>query len=1262
VTFTLPAAATISSITPVPSIGGKTELEIGALSGCVADGTTTNQAGSICVVQVTFTPVYAGLHSLPIKVVTSAGTLQLGTIGTGVGAVLAFSPGITTIVAGTNCTSASLNCAGPSVADGGLATNGYLSGVLDFAVDSAGNIFLLLLSDYSVHRIDATTGIMTLVASGFYRPSAIALDSTGSIYVADTNGDDLQGNTVTRIDAGTGVKTNYAGCCANFSDTRVGVPAQQASLKLISSLQFDGAGNLYISQTSNILRVDAKTTVVTSYVGPTPAPGYMTGTAIGYSGDGGLATAALIHFPKTMSLDSAGNLYFSDQNNGVVRRVDAVSGIIITYAGSTTATYNDAYSGLATNTGVFPLGLANDAAGNLYIGDGNVVRLVSAPADTLFPIAGIALPLPAVLLPVQRATDIASAGAAKLDAAGNIYSFYAVGANQTVLRKIDVTTSLLGFPFRTSSNNPPTAPGTPYPGADTETTAITNIGNAPLVISAAPAVANSTANLGAFALDDPASGGCPTSSDTLAPGGSCLLAVDFTPKIAGANFGTLTVTDNAINGGGAQVVSLAGSGFGNALTVAPATLNFPGTLVGTTSASLTATVTNNAFNATAISPGTLGDTTDYKETDNCGTSIAGNTSCTLTFTFKPQSLGTKPSTFTLSGSIDPTQTITVSLTGTGTGALSISPTTITFPSTAVGATSAPLTSTLTNGNTSSVSLTAGSLTDSTNFTQSDNCNGQIAAGGSCTITFTFTPRSTGALSSTYSIATGSQGWTVALSGTGTAPSVTATLAPSTFAFNATTSFGATSQTATLTNTGATTLTITSITLGGANPTAFTQSNNCGTTLAAGATCSITLGLVNTSVGTFAATLTVADNATAGNQTATVAGTVTGVPQPTLAPSTLMFPSTTVGTTSTAQTLTLSNTGTAALSFSSISLFGTNASSFAQTNACPSTLAIGANCTISVTCTPTASGALSATLAANFPSPIAQVASALSCTGVTPTAPQATLTPATAAFGTVTVGTIEVTQVFTLTNAGTAALAITSISLSGTNASSFSISTKTCGTSLAAGASCTVTVVFTPTSAAAMVATLSVVDAVGTQFSALTGTGSATPPDFTISATPAIQSTYRGTSVTYTIQLASLLAGNPYNSAVTLSASNLPSGATATFSPAAVTPGTSPQTATLTVAVPALSAKTLPGPGRRDAPEGITLAMVALGMALGRRARRGMPRLLSVILLTGLAGLSFTMTGCGTGTGFAIPASTSTITVTATGGTTAHSTTVTLTIQ
>jgi hypothetical protein len=384
VTFTLPAAATISSITPVPSVGGKTELEIGALSGCVADGTTTNQASSICVVQVTFTPAYAGLHSLPIKVVTSAGTLQFGTVGTGVGAVFAYSPGITTIVAGTNCTAYQLNCGGPTVADGGLATNGYLSGVTDFAIDAAGNIFLLLSADSAVHKIDATTGIMTRVAGGgccagdgglaidssFYNPVAIAVDAAGDLFIADDN---LFSVLIRRVDAGTGIITNYAGCCYKGTDPRVGVPAQQAILGGIAGLAFDAAGNLYITQNTYILRVDAVTTIVTSYVGPTPPSGSSGATARGYSGDGGLATNALVQYPTHMSFDSAGNLYFADQSTfgigTVVRRVDAVTGIITTYAGNLNKNYDSTYSGPATNTYVYIYSLANNAAGNLYIGD-----------------------------------------------------------------------------------------------------------------------------------------------------------------------------------------------------------------------------------------------------------------------------------------------------------------------------------------------------------------------------------------------------------------------------------------------------------------------------------------------------------------------------------------------------------------------------------------------------------------------------------------------------------------------------------------------------------------------------------------------------------------------------------------------------------------------------------------------------------------------------------------------------------------------------
>jgi hypothetical protein len=1247
VTFMLPAAATISSITPVASVAGKVELKIGALSGCVADGTTLNPSTATCVIQVTFTPAYAGLHSLPIKVVTSAGNLQLGTVGTGVGPMMAFSPGITTIVAGTDCTDPSTYCTGPSVMDGGLATNGYLSGVRDYAIDSAGNIFLLLQSGgaIDVHRIDAQTGILTLVAGGI-AASAIALDSSGSLYVAAfSNGY----GTINRYDAATGAITNYAG--GSPTPNGLGV-AQQTYFPPIGAMQFDGAGDLYVlAGNTGIYRIDAKTTIVTLAVG--------SGTP-GYTGDGGPASAAGIVNPGKLSFDSAGNLYFADQGTTVVRRVDAVTGIITTVAGSQSAPYNAAYSGLATNTAINAYSLANDAAGNIYFGDTNVLRLVLAPTDTLSRITGVAAPLPVSSLPVQRATDITFARGAMLDLAGSIYEFFAYNfaGNQVVLRKIDVTTSLLGFPFTTTGYLYPTAPGVPYPGANAETTAVTNIGNAPLVLSTAPQIANSSANPGAFALDDPAIGGCPNATITLAPGSSCLLAVDFTPEIAGGNLGMLTITDNAVNGNGTQIISLAGTGFGNALTVTPASLAFPSTLVGSTSASVTAIVTNNTFNATAISAGVLGDTTDYTETDNCDTSLAGKSSCTLTFTFKPQSLGTKASTFTLSGSLDHTQTITVSLTGAGSGAVSIAPTTIAFPSTALGASSGPLTATLTNGGISAISLTPGSLTDSTDFTQSDNCKGQVAAGGSCIITFTFTPHSTGALSSTYSIATASQGWTVALSGTGTAaPTPQASLSPTSLSFTTVVNTAAPNQSVTLTNAGTATLNIASVAIGGTNAGAFTiVTNGCGTTLGAGANCTIAIGFPSAAAGTYNATLTVTDNASPATQTVQLTGSVTGTAQAALTPATVNFGNVSVGGNA-SQTLTFSNAGTASLSISAVS---SPNSVFALTgNTCGTTLAAGASCAYTVIFTPSATGGQSETFTAT--DSVGTQTAALSGTGVAPAAPIASLT-STASFPATSVGATATAIPLTLSNTGNAALTLSSVTLGGSNPGVFA-DTSACTSSLPAGSSCQILVTFTPTSAANFSAQLTVADnsATPTQTATLTGTGIAVATDYMVVAPNPTQAVQPGASAQFSLNIAPV--GGNYSQAVALTVTGLPAGATASFNPASVTPGSNGAPSVLTVQTASLTGKLeRPGGGSPVPLSAVLLLLPLLGTRRVRRELRRLPKSARALLLAFLAlGATAAIAGCGGGYYGPQPQMV-TLTVTGTSGTLSHSTTVTLTIQ
>jgi hypothetical protein len=220
-----------------------------------------------------------------------------------------------------------------------------------------------------------------------------------------------------------------------------------------------------------------------------------------------------------------------------------------------------------------------------------------------------------------------------------------------------------------------------------------------------------------------------------------------------------------------------------------------------------------------------------------------------------------------------------------------------------------------------------------------------------------------------------------------------------------------------------------------------------------------------------------------------------VPTATLSPSSLTFPSTNAGSTSAAQTLTLTNTGTAALTIASIALGGTNPTDFAQTNNCGTSLNAASSCTINVTFTPAlASTTYTATLTVTDNTGgvtgSTQTAS-LTGAGASPTpTPLAVLSPTSLTFPSTVVSASSATQTITLSNPGNATLTGIAISLTGSNASSFS-DTTTCGTTLAAAASCSIAVTFKPTTTGSLTATLSVADnATGSpQTASLTGTGS-----------------------------------------------------------------------------------------------------------------------------------------------------------------------------
>jgi hypothetical protein len=165
---------------------------------------------------------------------------------------------------------------------------------------------------------------------------------------------------------------------------------------------------------------------------------------------------------------------------------------------------------------------------------------------------------------------------------------------------------------------------------------------------------------------------------------------------------------------------------------------------------------------------------------------------------------------------------------------------------------------------------------------------------------------------------------------------------------------------TLTNSGGTTLNITSIALTGANAADFAQTNTCGSSVAGGANCTISVTFTPSASGSRTASLSITDNASGSPQTVGLCGTATPA-LVSLSPTSLAFGNQPVDMTSTAQTVTLSNTSSAALSITSLALTGTNASDFAQANTCGSSLAAGANCTIAVMFTPSVTGTEAASL-------------------------------------------------------------------------------------------------------------------------------------------------------------------------------------------------------------------------------------------------------------------------------------------------------------
>jgi len=289
------------------------------------------------------------------------------------------------------------------------------------------------------------------------------------------------------------------------------------------------------------------------------------------------------------------------------------------------------------------------------------------------------------------------------------------------------------------------------------------------------------------------------------------------------------------------------------------------------------------------------------------------------------------------------------------------------------------------------------------------------------------------------------------------------------------------QTITVTNTGNENLTVTNVSITGANNNDFGETNTCTTaSVAPQSTCTINVTFTPSISGNETASVSITDNAPASPQLVSLTGFGVGSgPAVQLSATSLTFPVTVVGTQSKPQTVTLTNAGNSTLTITQIAA----SVGFTETNTCGTSVGVGASCTITITFKPTmpnaATGAVTITdNASGSPQSIA-----LSGTGTV-----VTLSPATINFGMVTVGQSSTPHTATLRNASKSALAVT-IALIGTDPQDFS-ETNTCGSSVPAASTCTITTTFTPLVKGALSATVSVTDAGGAspQTITLIGTG------------------------------------------------------------------------------------------------------------------------------------------------------------------------------
>jgi sugar lactone lactonase YvrE len=612
--------------------------------------------------------VIRGVSSATGKINTFAGNGTLGFSGDGYIATdgtLNIPWGLATNQYGDVFIADELNCAIREV----LAKNGTMLTVAGVSQISSA------LNGYGCSAYGGDGGPAT--ATTLNLPSSVFVDSSGNIFIADYSNCLVReviaatGNIVTV--AGSVNPSTQQPACGYSGDNG---PAIAAQLDYPSAVFVDSSGNLFIADTNNHLvrEVPAVTAngMTAGFIYRIAGTYAVGGGAFG--GDGGLATSAQLSYPSAIFVDNSENLFIADTNNSRIREVPAVgtngmtAGNIYTIAGNGTSGYNGDNQPAINAELHAPDGLLVDSAGNVFVSElfNCLVRKVDGSTGYITTVAGLVdattqQPVcgysgdggPATSAQIFEARGLAAGPGGSLLIADGWFNVVRQVSGVTVTPWASVSPASLAFAGQVTGT--PSAP---------QILTLKNTGTAALTVNS---ISVNGANGTDFAETDNCVG------QVIQPNSSCAVNVTFLPTLVASEGATLTIANTANS---PLVINLAGTGVAAtpAVTLSSTSLTFNGQTVGTSSTAQTVTLTNSgtaALNITSIAVGGTNNA-DFGETNNCGTSLGASAICTINVTFTPAASGARSASITITDSAAGSPQ-TISLSGSGsTATLSLS--------------------------------------------------------------------------------------------------------------------------------------------------------------------------------------------------------------------------------------------------------------------------------------------------------------------------------------------------------------------------------------------------------------------------------------------------------------------------------------------------------------------------------------------------------------------------------------------------------------